>query len=293
MGDTLLNTGAAEAVSAGTETANQAGSATANAAGTGGASATAAQAGYVNPDGTFAEGWLDRLPEELAEAKPTLEKFRSFGDLAKSYASLQTTLGKKASAVAIPNEKSTPEEIAAYRKAVGAPDAPDGYKLKPEQLPEGMTWDDELGKGFAEIAHKHNIPAAAMQELAARYVASEAAKVEEYSKKAYADVEEGKAALRKEFGGNFDANIQLAARVANTVGLDPNLVTHPEIVKALVRMGKMVSEDKISQLGQSAQAGALNAKDIMTNPANPYHKRYQEGDPETVGMVRDLMRRAS
>ncbi len=288
MGDTLLDTGTAN------DAVNNENNANAN-AGAGDNNANVAPVGLLNADGTFTEGWLDRLPEELAEAKPTLGKFQNFGDLAKSYVSLQTVIGKKANAVAVPNEKSTPEEIAAYRKAVGVPDAPDGYKLKPEQLPEGLTWDDELGKGFAEIAHRHNIPAAAMQELAARYMASETAKLEEYSKSANAELEAGKTELRKEFGGNYEANIQLAARVANTVGLDPESpgLRDPNVVKALVRMGKMVSEDKISQLSQGAQAGALSAKDIMTNPANPYHKRYQEGDLETVGMVRDLMRRAS
>ncbi len=285
MSESLITPPAATETTAATTTAA---TTTATAAAT-----TAAPTGLINPDGTFAEGWLDRLPPELADAKPTLGKFQNFGDLAKSYASLQTVIGKKAAAVAVPNEKSTPEEVAAYRKALGVPDSPDGYQIKPEQLPEGLQWDDELAKGFAEIAHKHHIPPAAMQELTARFVASEAAKVEEYSKTAYAELETGRTELRKEFGGNFDKNIQLAGRVANTVGLDPESpgLRDPNVVKALVRMGGMISEDKIAQLGGTAQAASLNAKDIMTNPANPYHARYQSGDSEVVGMVRDLMAR--
>lgn len=255
----------------------------------------AAPVGLLNPDGTFAENWLDRLTESLAEAKPTLGKFRTFEDLAKGYTSLESLMGKKANAVTIPNEKSPPEEIAAFRKAAGVPDAPDGYNLKPEKLPEGLTWDDELGKGFAEIAHKHHIPAAAMQELTARFVASEEAKIAAYAQAAGAELEAGKAELRKEFGGNFEKNIQTATRIAKTVGLDPLSpgLRDPAVVKALVRFSGMISEDKIAALGASAQPGGMTAKDIMTNPANPYHKRYQEGDSEVVGMVRDLMKQAS
>jgi hypothetical protein len=244
-------------------------------------------------DGTFSDGWLDRLPESLTEAKPTLGKFKTFEDLAKSYSALQTVIGKKANAVTVPNEKSTPEEIAAFRKAIGAPDSAEGYKLKPEQLPEGLTWDDELAKGFAEIAHKHHIPPAAMQELTARFVASESAKLEQYAKAATAELETGRTELKKEFGANFDKSIVMAKRVAQTVGLDPNSpgLRDPNVVKALVRFGGMISEDKLSA-GNSAVPGTMTAKDIMTNPANPYHKRYQEGDTEVVGMVRDLMRQA-
>jgi len=282
-GETLLDTGAANDAANNTN-ANDGG---------GNTNTNTAPVGLLNPDGTFAEGWLDRLPEGLKESRASLEKFQNFGDLAKSYVSLQTVMGQKASAVTIPNEKSTPEEIAAYRKALGVPDAPEGYTLKPEQLPEGLSWDDELAKGFAEIAHKHNIPPAAMKELTERFIASEAAKLEEYSKTAYAELETGRAELKKEFGGNFEKNIALATRVANTVGLDPESpgLRDPNVVKALVRVGSLIAEDKIAEIGKSVQPGGMSSKDIQTNPNNPYFKRYQDGDPEVVNLVRDLMRR--
>ena len=246
-------------------------------------------AGLLNPDGSFAEGWLDRLPENLAEAKPTLQKFKSFNDLASSYVSLQKMLGKKG--VTVPGENATPEEVAAFRKALGVPESPEGYQLKPEQLPEGLTWDDELAKGFAEIAHKHNIPAAAMKELAERFVASEAAKLELMAQAAQAELEQGRAELQKEYGGAFKERIQLATRVANMVGLDPESpgLRDPNVVRALVRIGNLLSEDRIAQLGNALQTGGMSSKDIMTNPQNPYYERYRKGDPEAVQLVRDLL----
>ncbi|HWL54283.1 MAG TPA: hypothetical protein VNQ90_17720 [Chthoniobacteraceae bacterium] len=283
MPESLLDAGAAAA--AGTTDQNAG-------AGAAGAAATP-PAGLLNADGTFSDGWLDRLPESLAEARPSLEKFRSFEDLAKSYTSLQTVMGKKADAVFLPNEKSTPEEVAAFRKAAGVPEAPDGYQLKPEQLPEGLTWDDELGKGFAEIAHKHNIPAVAMKELAARYVASEEAKLGAYAQSAEAELATGKQALQKEFGASFQANIQLATRMAGTVGLDPASpgLRDPNVVRALVNMAKMVSEDKIAAISGGQVAGGMTSKSIQTDPSNPHHARYLKGDPEAVTLVRDLMQR--
>lgn len=255
--------------------------------------APAAPTGLLNEDGSFSEGWLDRLPPELAEAKPTLGKFQNFGELAKGYVSLQSLMGSKANAVVIPGEKSTPEEVAAFRKALGVPESAEGYQLKPEQLPEGLSWDDELAKGFAEIAHKHHIPPAAMKELTDRFVASEAAKLEVYAQQAEAELATGRQTLVKEFGGAYQANIQLATRMANTVGLEPTSpgLRDPNVVRALVNMAKLVSEDKIAALGTNQVPGGMTSKAVMTDPSNPYHERYLKGDPEAVALVRDLMQR--
>jgi len=258
------------------------------------ASPSSAPRGYVGDDGSFADGWLDRLPGELDPAKQTLAKYRGLPELAKSHFELQQLLGKKSSAVNIPGEKSTPEEIAAYRKAVGVPETVDGYQLKPEKLPDGVTWDDATGKAFAEIAHKHHIPAAAMKELAALQLSQESMRAEEVGKMIGAELERGKQELQTAWGANFDKNISLAARVAQTVGLDPHTdgLRDPKVVQALVRFAGMMSEDKLvtGEFAPSMQAGKIRAKAIMTDKSNPLYAKYQEGDGETVELVRSLMR---
>jgi hypothetical protein len=58
----------------------------------------------------------DWLPEKFwREDKADVEA------LSKSYQGLEQLLGKKANSVPVPNEKSTPEEVSAYRKAIGVP----------------------------------------------------------------------------------------------------------------------------------------------------------------------------
>lgn len=289
MSDTLIDSGAAAPQTTATAAA------AAPVAPPTASAQTSPPRGYVGEDGNFSDGWLDRLPGELDPAKQTLAKYRGLPELAKSHFELQQLLGKKSSAVNIPGEKSTPEEVAAFRKAVGVPETADGYNLKPEKLPDGVTWDDATGKAYAEIAHKHHIPAAAMKELAALQLSQEAMRAEEVGKMLGAELERGKQELQTAWGANFDKNISLAARVAQSVGLDPHTdgLRDPKVVQALVRFAGMMSEDKLvtGDFAPSLQAGKIRATAIMTDKTNPLYAKYQDGDAETVQLVRDLMRR--
>lgn len=62
---------------------------------------------------------------------------------------------------------STPEEVSAYRKANDIPEAPADYKIA---MPDGLVLGEQdkvvAGK-FQEIAHKHNLPTAAVNEIIA------------------------------------------------------------------------------------------------------------------------------
>ena len=255
---------------------------------------TSAPRGYVGEDGNFSDGWLDRLPGELDPAKQTLAKYRGLPELAKSHFELQQLLGKKSSAVNIPGEKSTPEEVAAFRKAVGVPETADGYNLKPEKLPDGVTWDDATGKAYAEIAHKHHIPAAAMKELAALQLSQEAMRAEEVGRMFDEKYERSRQELQTAWGANFDKNIKTAKQLAELAKLDPNTwgAGDPNVVQALVRIAGMLSEDKLVTGGfaPSIQGGKDRANSIMTDKTNSLYAKYHDSDAETVQLVRNLIR---
>lgn len=249
--------------------------------------------GFVGEDGKFQDGWLDRLPPEFAPSIPTLAKYRDIQSLAKAHGELQQLLGKKSEAINIPKEGSSPEEIAVFRKALGVPEKVEDYKLIPDKLPDGFVPNKELAAGAAAIAHRHNIPAKAMEELGAFYTASEEARSQVSAEMAMAELEQGKAKLKESWGANFEKNIERAARAARTVGLDPESpgLRDPEVIKALNRFAEMMAEDKLvsGDFSPSMQNGQYRAKDIMTNPKNPLYEKYQQGEKETVELVRSLM----
>jgi hypothetical protein len=212
--------------------------------------------------------------------------------LSKSYQGLEQLLGKKANAIVPPSEKSTPEEVAAYRKAIGVPESPEGYNLKPEQLPEGVTWDDNVAKRAAELAHKHNIPASAMSELMKFDMERAALMNQAAAQMIETQLETGRAELQKVWGDKMPEKIELARRAAVTAGVDPTSqgFVDPQVVKAIVNLAEKLSDDKLVAGDQTgASSTRARARDIMTNQSNPLYAKYQEGDAEVVDQVRRML----
>ena len=212
--------------------------------------------------------------------------------MAKGFNGLEQLLGKKAHAIIPPNEKSTPEEIAEYRKAIGVPDSPEGYKLKPEQLPEGVTWDENVAKRAAELAHKHNIPAAAMSELMQFDMERAALMNQAAASMIEQQLESGREELQRVWGDKMPEKIELARRAAVTAGVDPSSqgFVDPQVVKAIVNLAEKLSDDRLVAGDQTGVSSTrARARDIMTNQANPLYSRYQEGDPEIVDQVRRML----
>lgn len=253
-----------------------------------------ASTSFVGTDGAFVEGWTAKLPEDMKEAGASLGKFKSVTDLAKSYHHLEKTIGARPQGVIVPTDKSTPEEIAAYRKAMGVPEKLEEYNVTPEKLPDGMTWNPETAKPYMEIAHKHNIPPAAMKALVAVQMQQEQNRVDALTTLVQKRLADGKADLQKEWGADFEKNIgraQIAAKLAAVDSNSPGF-SDPNVVKAFVRLASMLSEDKLVSATNGSPGGGggqARAKDIMTNPENPMYKKYQEGDKEAVSFVTNLL----
>lgn len=245
---------------------------------------------WVGADGAFADGWTQRLPEDLGDYRESLGKFKNVGDMAKSYRELESRLGVKGTH--IPGKDAKPEEVAAFRKAMGIPEAANGYNIKPEQMPDGITWPaDEVLAPILEAAHKHHIPEAALRDLITSNFAAQQAATEAMAKE---QLESGQAILREKWGADYDANVKLAVQAAQLAGVKPTAAgfTDPETVMAFVNLAKKIGNDQfVTANGGTGggKGGPAEAKDIMTNPDNPKYKLYQEGDADTVSHVRRLL----
>lgn len=248
---------------------------------------------YVQPDGTLADGWTNHLPDDAVPYKESLARYKTVPDMAKALAHANALVGRK---LGVPNEKSTPEEVAAYRKALGVPESLEEYDFAPAEIPEGFTWDKEAMKPFAEVAHKHHIPPGAMKELAGLFAQYESSKVDVIQGMFDQQRQEAVSTLQKEWGADFQKNLSVAKQAAKIAGVNANSYgfADPEVVRGFVRMAQMMSEDKIGRglAGPEMMGGKARANDIMRNPENPWHARYQQGDAEAVALVTGLLKQS-
>lgn len=221
----------------------------------------------IGADGAFAPNWLDSLPEDL-RGKAALASVPTLADLAKSYVETKSLVGKK---FQMPSESSTPEEIAAWRKNVGAPDTPEGYgELRPDDFPEDH-WDKETAGQFAALAHKHHLPPAAVKDIIGLHAGSVKASIAKLETESAASREAGMNTLRQAWGQNFDAEVHAAKTLATAMGLDPAknpIFNDPEVAIAFAKGARMMMGDRLVTGQAPGIAGGIPARiaDIRQSP---------------------------
>ena len=248
----------------------------------------------LNDKGEFGEGWLDRLPEEFKDSKQILGQFKDPAAMAKTLVNQQRLLGKKADAIVVPSEKSSPEEWAAFRSKIGVPENADAYAVRPKDLPEGFEWNESQAKDFNAFAHEKGLTPAQAEAIMSWDAKRAAGQAAAQQAQAVAEFEAGKKALAEAWGEKFETNMAVVKRACQVTGLDPNAkgLSDPSVVVALERFARMVSDDKIVSSDATAtfMAGKAKGVDIIKNPQNPYHQRYMDGDPEINKLVLDLIK---
>jgi hypothetical protein len=253
---------------------------------------------YVQPDGSFVQDWTSKLPEDLAPARDSLGRFKNVEDLVRAYDGANKLVGRKG--VILPTKDSTPEEIASFNKTMGVPESPEGYmeSVRPGEMPEGVTWSDEIAKSYFEVAHRHHVPASAMKDLIGLHLKQREFEQEAAQQQIMENKQKGLRQLRSIWGADFDRNLGVAQRAASLTGVDANSYgwRDPEVVKGFVRLANMMSDDKLVSPGGSLPVGKADLKsralDIMRNPANPDFQKYRDGDREVQQRVRRYLEQA-
>jgi len=129
--------------------------------------------------------------------------------------------------------------------ALKVPDGPEGYEIP---VPEGMTEIKPLTELVRKVAAEHKLPQGVITDLANGwndYVSRADKAAREAQDKALEE-------LAKEYGSEWDNNIDLAARVVRihgTPGLSEYLEAsqaykNPDVIRLFVKVGKLLAEDK-------------------------------------------------
>jgi hypothetical protein len=149
-----------------------------------------APAAPVAPPATF---------EDFVKATPSLAKFKTPVDLAKSYVELEKGFGKR---IPIP-ENDDPQAWDEIYSKLGRPESPDKYsRLDPKVNPEGVEVDPTFMDDFYKMAHSKGLTNRQANDLLQDIYGRAGAKSKEMSVTEQQEAEANETALNQLFGVN-------------------------------------------------------------------------------------------
>jgi len=167
--------------------------------------------------GYWPEDWQSRLAGDDKDALKQIGRYASPEDIWKKARSLEKRMSSGELRAALPKD-AKPEDIAAWRKDNGIPEAPDKYDLKGMEIPES---DKAIVDAFLKNAHGANFtPDQAKVALGSYYAIAKSAEEAQAAR----DEEQRLAAidtLAEEYGGKFSG---YRNRVENFLTMFPESV---------------------------------------------------------------------
>ena len=222
--------------------------------------------------GEAAPDWRDAIEEP--GLRRVAEKFTSPVEVVKSYAALQSRLGRS---VVKPGSDAGAEEIAAYHRQLGVPETPEGYEVAlPEGLPEALRDDPAtaaLQQEFLNTMHAAGAPPDVVQQALDWYYGQVGESLTQQTQAAAERRQEAEAGLRREWGGEHDRNVALAQRAVRSFGDEAfteflesheaegvKLGDHPAFLRAFAAIGRGMGEDPpLAGAGESG-GGSVQAR---------------------------------
>ena len=266
-------------------------------------------------NGTAVADWKPFLTEEL-KADPIVADWaakaseKDTPSLIKSYAHLSKRMG---GAINLPGKDAKPEEVQGLKAKLyeagifqAPPADPKEYGItKPEKLPDGLGWNDDLATKFAQTLHKHGAPKGLAADLLPLYQEAILGAQTVFK----TDQEAGLAALKKEFGEQFDSRKEATSRMIGEIFKDEQelalfnqlgLGDHPKFLSVLMRIAPSYQPDSSYQpdAGQGGGTGGEGPREelakIMNDKTHPMHAGYwrQPQDPKVVEHIDNLYKKA-
>jgi len=215
--------------------------------------------------------WMSGLTTEQkadAELVKLLSRYeRGIPDLSKAVAELE----KKASRPAVPDEKASAEEWAAYRKAIGVPEKPTEYKLEKGPAPKGMEIPDGAEKALRETAHKLGLTQDQASALFKWYQIQRLQEFRDAVVEAKTTREKTEAELKAELKGNYNQEIAYMQRAVERYFKDPRtkadlgladlfsqsgLGNDKRVIRMFARIGRDMAEHGFVEGSAPAERGS-------------------------------------
>ena len=250
-------------------------------------------------EGGLSENYTDLLRENGMESLTnTVAKYKSADGLLKGAANLVNFAGKKVEGVVVPNEGSSEQEVADYRKAVGVPESATEYDLRLDNLPEGLDWNDNLAEQWGGVFHEAGLNQEQAQKLSQAYSDITSQQLEEATGKlneqSELTMQEQQASLQKQWGREYDRNLQSAVDMAEVVGFDMEneadmaAVRNPKVMNMLLAKSQSMQEQPMPRNGAPTSTGFDSPKAKADSIYAKYNGQVHLAPPEAQKAYAEL-----
>jgi len=208
----------------------------------------------VESSDTFS--WKGIVGADLSNS-PLLQKFEDGPEglrkQLESHANLEKMIGQDK--VPIPKSPDDVEGWNRLNKALGVPDAAEGYGLPDAELPEGLkglTFDKQQ---FADIVHSFKLTPSQAKGLWGAYTKMSMDAYGKVLQSTQTNMTDVVNRLRGEWGDAYESNVELGQTVINKFSddketndwLTSRLASDPRGVKFLAKIGNQFAENKIGE----------------------------------------------
>jgi hypothetical protein len=217
---------------------------------------------WTKEDGSFSDGWRDRLPDDLKGVKD-LEKYKDLTSVLRSNVHAQKMIG--ADKVPIPGKDAKPEDWNNVWNKLGRPETPDKYDLKAlAPLDKSIPYDYDGEKAMVAKMHALGMTQSQVAGLLSEYRGSVGGSYGTVTKQ-QADAQAAQAdAIRKEYGQAFTEKMTHAENFAlDLLGEEAGMKlltdnrTNPEFIRLLVKASEATREDSSARGKSTGLDGAL------------------------------------
>lgn len=286
--------------------------------GSGGGAGGGAGGGDGGAGGGAGDAWFKGLPDDAVvtvndqgtekqiklKEHPSVGKFKTTADIAKSYVELEQHKGKLESqiskSVVIPGKDAKPEEREAFYNRLGRPEKAEGYKLEDVQgLHQAIKVTPESSKGFFDAAHKLGITQGQANELNKWFLGTLSQSLSAQDKANQDLADKTKNELVQEWGKDYDKNMTMAKRFVEQMGGQEavnaigDLGSNPVMLKIFAKAAQSMSEDTVSNLGfNSLNMSPAQAKQKIAeqkdDPKSAYNNENDSKHGQAVTEMREL-----
>ena len=160
--------------------------------------------------------WIQNVPEDIRE-EASLSVIKDFPGLVKGYVHGQKMVG--ADKIALPGKDASDDTWNEFYGKIGRPEAAADYGLKkPDDLPDGFPYSEDIEKGFGEQAHKLGLTPKQVKGLFAWYMGGEAEAATTIQKDKELARAKTEMELKKEFGSAYDESLKGAQLLVDKFG---------------------------------------------------------------------------